>query len=101
LILINVRFTLHNIAFEWDRRKAVSNIRKHEISFELACEAFFDPFVFHLDDEVVNDELRESIIGMTTSWRLLYVVYVFREDIVRIISARIATKTEREEYENQ
>jgi uncharacterized protein len=76
-------------------------MRKHEISFELACEAFFDPFVFYLDEEVVNDELRQSIIGMTTSWRLLYVVYVLREDIVRVISARLATKAEREAYENQ
>ena len=62
---MNTSYTLYGITFDWDRRKAVSNIRKHEISFELACEAFFDPFVFYLDEEVVNDETRESIIGMT------------------------------------
>lgn len=64
---MNIRYTLHKITFEWDSRKAAANIRKHEISFELACEAFFDPFVFHLDGEIVRGELRESIIGMTTN----------------------------------
>ncbi|MBC8509822.1 MAG: BrnT family toxin [Anaerolineales bacterium] len=98
---MNIRYTLHGITFEWDSRKAASNARKHEISFELACEAFFDPFVFYLGDEVINDELRETIIGMTKNWRLLYVVFVLNEDIVRVISARFVTKTEREDYENQ
>jgi hypothetical protein len=98
---MNVRYTLHNIAFEWDSRKAAANFRKHEISFELACEAFFDPFVFYLNDEMVNDELRETIIGLTTTWQLLYVVYVLRGDIIRIVSARPVTKAEREAYENQ
>ena len=98
---MNVRYTLHNIAFEWDSRKAAANFRKHEISFELACEAFFDPFVFYLHDEVIDNELRETIIGLTTTWQLLYVVYVLRDDIIRIVSARPVTKAERESYENQ
>lgn len=98
---MNTSYTLYGITFEWDRRKAVSNIRKHEISFELACEAFFDPFVYYLDEEVVNDETRESIIGMTRNWRLIHVVYVLKQDIVRVISARLVTKAEREKYENQ
>ncbi len=94
-------YILHNIAFEWDRRKAIANSRKHGIYFELACEAFFDPFVFYLDEETIQEEMRETIIGVTVNWRLLYVVYVMREDYVRIISARLATKIEREQYENQ
>ena len=94
-------YTLHNIAFEWDRRKAIANSRKHGISFGLAREAFFDPFVFYLDEEIVQEETRETIIGMTINWRLLYVVYVMREDYVRIISARLVTNIEREKYENQ
>ncbi|MFQ5418765.1 MAG: BrnT family toxin [Anaerolineae bacterium] len=73
---MNIRYTLHNISFEWDSRKAAANAQKHEISFESACEALFDPCVFYLDDEVINDEVRETIIGMTANWRLLYVVYV-------------------------
>jgi uncharacterized DUF497 family protein len=98
---MNVRYSLHNIAFEWDSRKAASNFRKHNISFELACEAFFDPFVYYLDDETIDGELRETIIGLATTWQLLYVVYVLRDDIIRIVSARLATKTERVAYENQ
>ena len=98
---MNTSYTLYGITFEWDRHKAVSNIRKHEISFELACEAFFDPFVFYLVEEVVNDETRESIIGMTRNWRLIHVVYALKQDIVRVISARLVTKAEREKYENQ
>lgn len=98
---MNVRYSLHNIAFEWDSSKAASNFRKHAVSFELACEAFFDPFVHYLEDKMIDGELRETIIGLSTTWQLLYVVYVMRDDIIRIVSARSATKTERETYENQ
>jgi uncharacterized protein len=99
--MVNVRFPLHSIIFEWDSRKEATNFRKHNVSFELACEAFLDPFVYYLDDEVINGELRETIIGMTTTWQLLYVVYFLHDDIIRIISARLVTPLERESYENQ
>ncbi|MCC6569624.1 MAG: BrnT family toxin [Anaerolineales bacterium] len=98
---MNVRYTLHSILFEWDSQKAAVNLRKHDVSFELACEAFFDPFVCYLDDEIVGSELRERIVGLTTSWIMLYIVYVMRDDRIRIVSARSATKAEREIYENQ
>jgi len=98
---MNVKYTLHNIFFEWDSQKAAVNLRKHDVSFELACEAFFDPFVCYLDDEIVGSELRERIVGLTTSWIMLYIVYVMRDDRIRIVSARSATKLEREIYENQ
>ena len=98
---MNVRYTLHKIIFEWDSRKAATNLRKHDISFELACEAFFDPFVCYLDDETIEGEVRETIMGLTTTWQLLYVVYVLRDDIIRMISARVTTNIERETYENQ
>jgi uncharacterized DUF497 family protein len=98
---MNVRYISHTITFEWDSRKAASNFRRHEITFELACEVFFDPFVCYLDDEVVDGELRETIVGLTTTWLLLYVVYVLRDDIIRIVSARLVTAAERESYENQ
>jgi hypothetical protein len=98
---MNVRYTLHSIAFEWDSQKAAANLRKHEVSFELACEAFFDPFMCYLDEEVVDGELRDSMIGLTTTWQLLYVVYLLRDDMIRIISARVVTKAEREAYEDQ
>ena len=98
---MNVRYTLHNILFEWDSQKAAVNLRKHDVSFELACEAFFDPFVCYLDEEIVGSELRERIVGLTTTWILLYIAYVMRDDRIRIVSARSVTNTEREIYENQ
>lgn len=55
----------------------------------------------HIHDEIVDRELREKIIGLTTTWLLLYIVYVMRDDIIRIVSARLVTNTEREVYENQ
>jgi uncharacterized DUF497 family protein len=75
-------------------------VRKHDVSFEVACEAFFDPFLRYLEDETVDGEVRETIVGMTENWRLLYVVYVLREDMVRIVSARRVTKSERKWYED-
>jgi uncharacterized DUF497 family protein len=98
---MNIKYTLHDIIFEWDEKKAAANLRKHNISFELACEAFFDPFVCYVDDEILDGELRETIIGLTTSWHLSYVVYVLRDDTIRIVSARSVTNAEKELYENQ
>ena len=98
---MNVRYTLQNVAFEWDSQKAATNIRKHKVKFELACEAFFDPFVCYLDEEIVGTELRERLVGLTTTWLMLYIVYVMRGDVIRIISARTATREEREIYENK
>lgn len=98
---MKVKYTFHDIVFEWDSKKAAVNLRKHNVSFELACESFFDPFVCYLDDEIVGTELRERIVGLTTNWLLLYIVYVMRDESIRIISARMVTKAEREIYENQ
>jgi len=98
---MDVQITLHNIIFEWNSSKAATNVRKHDVSFETACIVFFDPFLRYLEDETVDGELRETIIGMTENWRLLYVAYVLRQDVVRIISARNVTKSERIWYENQ
>ncbi len=71
-----------------------TNLLKHKISFEKACEIFFDPF------DYINAEERERIIGLTFDWRLLYVAYVWRNDTIRIISARTVTLPERKQYEN-
>ena len=91
-----------NIKFEWDSQKASLNLRNHHLTFETACEAFFDPFIQLSPVEVVAGEEREAIIGMTSSWQLLYVVYTMRgEEIFRLISAREATKSERRRYEEQ
>ena len=98
---MRIQYTLQDVAFEWDSQKAISNFRKHKVKFELAAEAFFDPFVCYLDEQIVGSELRERLIGLTTTWLLLLIVYVMRGDVIRIISARMVTKAEREIYENQ
>ena|SRR5437868_6303884 len=98
---MNVSYTLHEIRFEWDSRKAAANFRKHKVSFETACAVFFDPFLHVVDGGVVEGEPREAVIGMTVNWRLLYVVYVEDNNVIRIISARPTEKEERELYENQ
>ena len=99
---MDTRYTLNEINFVWDSRKAASNIKSLKgIGFEQACEAFFDPFLQVHDAGVQDGEQREAILGMTISWRLLYVVYVMRGDEIRIISARLATKAERRIYESR
>lgn len=98
----DVHYIHREVVFEWDNQKAFANQRKHDLSFETACEVFFDPFLVVLEDtEEVDDELREKLIGMTRDWRIVLVVYVMRADRVRLISARDATVTERKQYEDQ
>lgn len=71
--IMNVRYMLHGLHFEWDSQKAASNIRKHGVSFETACEIFHDPFVQVVDGEkIIDHEVREAAIGMTVDWRLVY-----------------------------
>ena len=98
---MDIKYKLHGILFEWDSKKAVINLKDHGISFETASEVFHDPFVQVVDEEIVDDEEREAVIGMTVDWRLVYVVYVIRKEVVRIISARLVTKAERKSYEEQ
>ena len=98
---MDVVYRLSGISFVWDRRKAQTNLQKHGIAFETACEIFFDPFVRLIETEVVSGEEREAAVGMTSDWRLLKVIYVFRPEAVRIISARPITLRERKTYEEQ
>jgi uncharacterized protein len=81
--------------------KAQGNPSKHGgITFQQAAEAFFDPFLIVIDASR-NDEARDAIIGMDRRWNLLYVVHIEREkSVIRIISARKATRQEREDYED-
>ena len=86
--------------FEWDAAKAAANLRKHGVSFGEAAEVFFDPnAVGDYDPEHSDEESRFFIIGLS-SRRLLYVVYAERAgDVVRIISARRASGSQRKNYE--
>ncbi len=82
--------------FEWDDRKAAANLRKHEVSFELARLVFDDPIAIdELDDE--PGEERWKRIGIARG-RLLQIVYTHRGVRVRIISARKADSHEQDLY---
>jgi uncharacterized protein len=85
----------------YDDEKARNNPFKHNgITFQQAAEAFFDPFLIVVDASR-NEEARDAVIGLDTRWNLLYVVHIEREgSIIRIISARKATRQEQAEYEN-
>lgn len=99
--MTDLRLAIQGIDFEWDTNKAIRNESKHGISFETACNAFFDPFLTAQDDEIISGEVRHTVIGMTTTWQLLYIVYVWRGDSIRLISARFTTTPERKNYENR
>jgi hypothetical protein len=89
--------------FEWDRSKAASNREKHGVTFDEASTVFDDPLAYLLNDEDHSAaERREIIIGHSILNRLLFVSFTERvEDVIRIISARLATRLERKDYEKQ
>ncbi|MHB1359980.1 MAG: BrnT family toxin [Rhodocyclaceae bacterium] len=85
------------IKFEWDSAKATANIKKHGVSFEEAQSAFHDEFAIQFfDDDHSSDEERFLLLGMSTGSSLLLVAHCEREagHVIRIISARKATKRE-------
>ncbi len=96
---MDVVYHLQGIEFEWDVNKAQTNREKHDVAFEEASEVFFDPF-YQTGDASSNSEKREFIIGYSSYYRLLLVVFVERGQRNRIISARPATRAERKLYEN-
>jgi uncharacterized DUF497 family protein len=90
-----------SLQFEWDKRKAITNLRKHDVSFDEATTVFDDPLAAIFDDEDHSaEEAREIIIGHSVLRRLLVVCYTeHREEVIRIFSARVATKREQTDYE--
>ena len=92
------------IKFDWDPAKASSNARKHGVSFEEAQSAFYDEFaVQFFDDENSIDEERFLLLGMSSGARLLLVCHCERASgsVIRIISARKATKRESAFYKGE
>ena len=91
-----------NVKFEWDEEKSIENQRTHGVSFEEAGTVFQDPnaSVYFDEDHSVKEE-RFIIVGFSIKIRVLMVVHCLREEgeIIRIISARKATKKEIQEYE--
>ena len=86
--------------FEWDKRKAVSNLRAHGVSFREATTVFGDPLSITISDpDHSTAEMRFVDIGRSHRGRLLVVSYTERGIRIRLISARLATRKERRQYE--
>jgi hypothetical protein len=87
--------------FTWDKRKAASNEKKHGVSFSEASSVFGDQLALGFEDPYQPaNEVRFLIFGVSGLNRLLTVSFTERQDSVRIISPRTATKSERGIYEN-
>lgn len=95
------------VIFEWDERKARENLRKHKVSFEEAKTVFNDPRLITFPDEYhSHTEERYLSIGLSAKSRILLIVHTEREQsgeaiIIRIISCRKATASERKVYEEE
>lgn len=86
--------------FEWNPDKAAENLRKHGVSFDEATEAFGDPLSLNMPDP--SHKAREErfvVLGLSRSGRLLVVSYAERGVRTRLISARLAGRSERQRYE--
>jgi uncharacterized DUF497 family protein len=88
------------VTFEWDNAKASANAKKHGVSFEEAATVFRDPlYLVFADPDHSVEEGRFLIVGESGERRLLVVSYTQREKSIRLISAREATRKERNSYE--
>ena len=88
--------------YEWDNNKALTNLAKHDVSFEEAKTVFDDPlYVDFYDPDHSYNEQRFILLGESTQGRLLFVSYMERNNAIRIISAREATQSERKAYEQK
>jgi uncharacterized DUF497 family protein len=88
--------------FEWDPTKAESNIRKHGVTFDEASTAFKDPLaLLEPDPDHSLDEERFVVLGASNRQRLLVVAFAERPPRTRLISARLATRSERRRYEEE
>jgi uncharacterized protein len=89
------------LRFEWDPRKAAANRRKHGVSFEDAQSVFADERARLIDDpDHSEEEDRFVLLGLSNSLRLLVVAHCYRAEgnVIRIISARKATREEQADY---
>jgi len=86
------------VSFLWDSAKARGNRKKHGVDFADAVEVFHDPNAMTISDEF-EDEQRFVTIGTDALGRIVTVVYTWRGNAIRIISARKATARERGQYE--
>lgn len=83
----------------WDPNKAEVNFKKHKIRFSDAEPALYDPFAMTLEEQIVSGEKRFVSMGLDALARVIVLVYSYRADTIRLISARKATAAERRQYE--
>ncbi len=92
-----------NLNFTWDDQKAATNLKKHQVSFELASRVFADPFALACQDRIENGEYRWQTIGLVEGCLILLVAHTVEDEndseVIRIISARRADSKERKRYE--
>lgn len=97
---------LTDYEFEWDDVKAAANLQKHGVDFAEAMTVFIDPYsMTSYDDGHSDDEERWVSLGRSAGGQLLVVIHTFAETgpnsaLLRLISARLATRREREQYEH-
>ena len=92
---------MNYIRFEWDENKNRANIKKHKVSFEEAKTVFYDENARLISDpDHSNSEDRFILLGLSHNAKLLVVIHTYKEqdELIRIISARKATKNERKFY---
>lgn len=87
------------MTFEYDPKKAKTNWQKHGVSFAEAEMVFFDPQAIHVIDPDSITEERFIAVELGNSGLLLVVIYTMRGEVIRLISARRATKQEKKAYE--
>ena len=92
---------IQQMKFQYDPAKARSNRRKHGISFADAEGVFYDDLAIHLEDAFAEDEDRWLAVGMGSTNQILVVVYTVRDDEIRLISVRRATRREVQNYEER
>jgi len=85
---------------EFDQKKAASNLKKHGVSFDEAASTLLDTMALVREDGDTQDEVRFLLVGMSNAGHLLTVCYALRDEIIRLISARPATRNERRQYES-
>jgi uncharacterized DUF497 family protein len=91
-----------SLKFEWDPKKALLNIQHHQISFEEATTVFRDVLAVTIADPLhSDDEHRFTTIGQSVRGRTLVIVHTECGDQIRLISARLATKREKKNYEKR
>jgi uncharacterized DUF497 family protein len=83
----------------WDPKKAEINFQKHKIRCSDAEGVFFDPYALTIEEQSSWGEKRFVTVGADTFGRIVVVVYTYRGETIRLISARKATSGERQQYE--